>query len=124
MSFLLVFLGGGLGSVARYSVSIMTTKLFGIQFLLGTLVVNTLGSFMMGLIVEYFAAKGGLPQQGKLFLTTGFLGGFTTFSAFSMEVVLLHSKGGLLQAASYTLASVFLGVSSLYAGMLFIRFTA
>ena len=124
MTFLWVFLGGGLGSMARYGMSVLTATMFGIQFLLGTLVVNTLGSFMMGLIVEYFAAKGGLPEQGKLFLTTGFLGGFTTFSAFSMEVVLLHSKGGLLQAASYTLASVFLGVSSLYAGMLFIRFTA
>ncbi|QPT40042.1 camphor resistance protein CrcB [Oligella ureolytica] len=121
MSFLLVFLGGGLGSVARYSVSIMTTKLFGIQFLLGTLLVNVLGSFLMGLAVEYWALKSGLSEQTKLFLTTGFFGGFTTFSAFSLELVLLWSKGEFLQATLYVIASVLLSVAALFVGMALIR---
>ena len=124
MSFLLVFLGGGLGSAARFGVSVMTTKLFGIQFLLGTLSVNVLGSLLMGIVVEYWATKSGLPQQGKLFLTTGFLGGFTTFSAFSLEVAMLHSRGECLQAGLYVVASILLGLGSLFAGMALIRLAA
>lgn len=124
MSFLLVFLGGGLGSAARFGVSVMTTKLFGIQFLLGTLSVNVLGSLLMGIVVEYWATKSGLPQQGKLFLTTGFLGGFTTFSAFSLEVAMLHSRGEFLQAGLYVVASILLGLGSLFAGMALIRLAA
>lgn len=124
MSFLLVFIGGGLGSTARHGVSVLTVKLFGIQFLAGTLLVNTLGSFLMGVVFEYWAAKSGLSQYGKLFLATGFLGGFTTFSAFSLEAALLHSKGELLQAALYVVASVLLGVTSLYGGMFLVRLAA
>lgn len=121
MSFLLVFLGGGLGSTARYGVSVLTTKIFGVQFLLSTLLVNVVGSFLMGMIVEYWLTRSGLPQHGKLFLTTGFLGGFTTFSAFSLEVVLLYSRGQLLQATLYVVASFILSAGSLFAGMSLIR---
>lgn len=121
MAFLLVFLGGGLGSVARHSMSVLTTKLFGVQFILSTLTVNLLGSFMMGMVVEYFALKIDLPQQGKLFLTTGFLGGFTTFSAFSLEVALLHSRGAILAAALYVVASILFGVLSIFSGMSLVR---
>lgn len=121
MSFLLVFIGGGLGSTVRYGVSVLTVRLFGIQFLVGTLLVNVLGSFLMGVVFEYWAAKSGLSQHGKLFLATGFLGGFTTFSAFSLELVLLHSKGELGQAVLYGVASVLFGVVSLYGGMFLVR---
>lgn len=121
MEFLLVFLGGGLGSAARHGVNVLAAKLWGVQFPIGTLCINILGSFAMGVVVEYWAVKSGFPQQGRLFLTTGVIGGFTTFSAFSLEVALLNSRGELVLAALYIVSSIALGVGSLYVGMAFVR---
>src|SRR5580693_5648091 len=90
MGYLIVFLGGGLGAALRHGVNLAAARLFGMGFPYGTLVINVLGSLAMGLIAEYFALKIGLPQRWRLFLTTGVLGGFTTFSAFSLEAALLY----------------------------------
>lgn len=93
MEYLLIFLGGGLGSAARHGVNVVFTRLWGAQFPIGTLCVNVFGSFVMGAVVAYWAAGTGLPDRAKLFLMTGVLGGFTTFSAFSLEVWTLTSRG-------------------------------
>ena len=121
MDFLLVFLGGGLGAMTRHGVNVLTAKFWGTQFPIGTLCINILGSFAMGVVVEYWAMKSGAPQQTRLFLTTGVIGGFTTFSTFSLEVALLHSRGELLLAALYLSGSIILGIGGLYTGMALVR---
>lgn len=121
MDFLLVFLGGGLGAMTRHGVNVLTAKFLGTQFPIGTLCINILGSFAMGVVVEYWAMKSGAPQQTRLFLTTGVIGGFTTFSTFSLEVALLHSRGELLLAALYLSGSIILGIGGLYTGMALVR---
>ncbi|WP_399681994.1 CrcB family protein, partial [Xenophilus sp.] len=85
MEFLIVFLGGGLGSAMRHGVNVLAARYVASGFPFGTLAINVLGSFVMGLIVELLALRMGLPQNLRLFLTTGILGGFTTFSTFSLE---------------------------------------
>lgn len=75
----------------------------------------------MGLAMEYWAVKSGLPQQARLFLTTGVIGGFTTFSTFSLEVALLNSRGELMLAGLYIVGSLALGIGGLYAGMALVR---
>lgn len=91
MSWLLVFVGGGLGAASRHGVNIAAARFLGVGFPWGTIIVNVGGSLAMGLIVAWLAFRGGggWTQHTRLFLTTGFLGGFTTFSAFSLDVALL-----------------------------------
>ena len=98
-------------------------RLTGGTFPLHTLVINVLGSFLMGLIAEYFALKANLPPAWRLFLTTGVLGGFTTFSAFSLDAALLYERGQLTAAAVYVAASVVLSIVGLFAGLAVIRQT-
>ena len=121
MNYLIVFLGAGLGGAARHGVNILVPRLVGGSFPLHTLVVNVLGSFAMGLIAEYFALKAQLPAEWRLFLTTGVLGGFTTFSAFSLDAALLYERGDMTGAALYVGASVVLSVAGLFAGLALIR---
>jgi fluoride exporter len=121
MGFLIVFLGGGLGAALRHGVNIAAARLLGTTFPYGTLAINVLGSLAMGLIAEYFALKLGLPQRWRLFLTTGVLGGFTTFSAFSLEAALLYERGQIAGAALYVVASVVLAIGALFAGLAIVR---
>lgn len=123
MEFLLVFVGGGIGSALRHGVNVMSLRLLGVQFQypVGTFFINVLGSFLMGLAVEYWALKSGMSQQGRLFLTTGIIGGFTTFSTFALEIGLLNSKGEVVAAALYAIASVVVSLAALYAGMALVR---
>ncbi len=121
MGFLIVFLGGGLGAALRHGVNITAARLLGTGFPYGTLTINILGSLVMGLIAEFFALKSGLPQHWRLFLTTGILGGFTTFSAFSLEAALLYERGEVAGAAIYVIASVVLAIGALFAGMAIVR---
>jgi CrcB protein len=121
MGFLIVFLGGGLGAATRHGVNILAAGLLGTAFPYGTLFINVAGSFVMGLIAEYFALKSGLPQHLRLFLTTGILGGFTTFSAFSLEAALLYERGQVIGAAVYVVASVVLAIAGLFAGLAIVR---
>lgn len=79
MGYLIVFLGGGFGSAARHGFGLLAMRLIGTGYPVGTFAINLLGSFLMGVVAEYFALKGGLSQQLRLFLTTGIIGGFTTF---------------------------------------------
>jgi CrcB protein len=121
MGFVIVFLGGGLGAALRHGVNITASRLLGTAFPYGTLFINVAGSLAMGLIAEFFALKAGLPQHWRLFLTTGILGGFTTFSAFSLEAALLYERGQTAGAAVYVVASVVLAISALFAGMAIVR---
>jgi len=117
MGFLIVFIGGGIGAAVRHGINLAAFRLVGTGFPYGTLFINVFGSLIMGLTAEYFALKAGLPQHLRLFLTTGILGGFTTFSAFSLEVALLYERGDLAGSAIYIVASVVLSVAALFAGM-------
>jgi fluoride exporter len=121
MGFLIVFIGGGIGAAIRHGINLAAFRLVGIGFPYGTLFINVAGSFLMGLAAEYFALKAGLPQHLRLFLTTGILGGFTTFSAFSLEVALLYERGDLALAAIYVAASVILSIAALFGGLAIVR---
>jgi CrcB protein len=121
MNYLIVFLGAGLGGAMRHGVNVAALRLLGANFPWGTLAINVTGSFMMGMIAQYFALKSDMPQQWSLFLTVGLLGGFTTFSAFSLDVALLYERGELMAASLYMLASVVLAVAGLFAGLYVIR---
>ena len=91
--FVLVFLGGGLGASARHLVNLQAMRALGMSFPFGTLTVNVLGSFIMGVVIEGAALRWNLSQDLRLFLTTGVLGGFTTFSAFSLDAAALWQRG-------------------------------
>ena len=105
--FLIVFLGGGLGAALRHGVNLISARLFGTAFPWHTFIENVTGSLAMGVLVGYFAFKGGeASQHWRLFLTTGVLGGYTTFSAFSLDAVLLWERHEYLMAALYVGGSV------------------
>lgn len=119
----LVFVGAGLGGVLRHGVNITVARLFGAGFPWGTLTVNVVGSLVMGLLAGYFAFRDGInwTQHARLFLTTGVLGGFTTFSTFSLDVALLLERGDTGSATIYALASLIVSVLALFAGLLLVR---
>ena len=122
MGFLIVFLGGGLGAALRHGINLVSARLLGTAFPYSTLIINITGSIVMGLIAGYFAFKGGgSSQHWRLFLTTGILGGYTTFSAFSLDAALLYERGALGLAALYVLASVALSIIGLFAGLALVR---
>lgn len=117
MTYLIVFIGAGLGGAGRHSVNMLAARLFGTGFPAGTLVVNVVGCLVMGLIAGVFAFRGHLPQEMRLFLTTGILGGFTTFSAFSLDAALLWERGEVGLAALYVGASVIFSLAGVAAGL-------
>ncbi len=115
--------GAAVGAVLRHLVGIFATRTFGMDFPWGTLTVNVVGSFLMGLLFASLmrAELAGLAHQARLVAATGFLGGFTTFSAFSLEIVLLYERGAMALAAAYVLASLVLGIAALAAGLAIVR---
>ena len=121
MTYLLVFLGGGIGAALRHAVNIGAARWLGAAFPFGTLTVNVTGSFVMGLIAGYFAFKGDASQHWRLFLTTGILGGYTTFSAFSLDAALLWERHEMGLAALYVSLSVLLSIGGLFAGLWVVR---
>jgi len=123
MGFLIVFLGGGLGAMLRHGVNLAAARLIGTAFPYATLTENVTGSLAMGLIAGYFAfaSAGEASQHWRLFLTTGILGGYTTFSAFSLDTALLYERGELGLAALYVLLSVALSIGGLFAGLAVVR---
>ena len=121
MGYLVVFLGGGVGAALRHGVNLAAARLLGTHFPFGTLTVNVLGSLIMGLMVAWFAFEGSPSQHWRLFLTTGMLGGFTTFSTFSLDTALLYERGELGLAALYVVASVAAGLIGLFGGLAVIR---
>ena len=96
-------------------------RALGTGFPYGTLIINVTGSFVMGLIAAWFAFKGDASQHWRLFLTTGILGGYTTFSTFSLDAALLYERGQLMLAVVYVTGSVVLGLVGLFAGLAIVR---
>lgn len=121
MNYFIVFAGAGIGGALRHGVNVAAARLWGIDFPFGTLAINVIGSLMMGLVVGYFAHIGAASQNARLFLTTGILGGFTTFSAFSLETVMLYERGQWAVAATYVGASVIFSVAALLAALFIVR---
>ena len=122
MGFLIVFLGGGLGAALRHGVNLAAARLLGTAFPYHTLFENATGSLVMGLLAGYFAFRGGgTSTHWQLFLTTGILGGYTTFSAFSLDAVLLYERGAHALAVFYVAGSVALAIGGLFAGLALAR---
>ncbi len=121
MPYLIVFLGAGIGGALRHGINVGAARLWGFDFPYGTLVVNVFGSFLMGLLAGYFAFRPGVGQHARLFLTTGILGGFTTFSAFSLDTIVLVERHAYGLAAGYALGSVIASVSALFVGLALFR---
>ena len=124
MTYLIVFVGAGIGGAMRHGVNVGAAKLFGLNFPFGTLIVNVVGSFLMGLLAGYFLFRPGIPQDMRLFLTTGILGGFTTFSAFSLDVALLIERNAYGLAAAYVAGSVVASILALFVGLALFRSAA
>ena len=121
MNYLFVFFGAGIGGALRHGVNVGSARLFGTGFPVGTLIVNVVGSFIMGLLAGYFLMRPGIGQHTRLLLTTGILGGFTTFSAFSLDAALLIERHAYWLAAAYVAGSVAASILTLFAGMSFFR---
>ena len=120
-SYLLVFVGGGIGASLRHTVNMVSARGLGTAFPWGTFIINISGSLVMGLIAGYLAFKGGASQPWRLFLMTGILGGYTTFSAFSLDAALLYERGEIGSALIYVLGSVVLSIAGLFAGLALVR---
>ena len=118
MLYLIVFVGAGLGGALRHGVNVWAARAFGYGFPFGTLIVNLAGCFLMGLLVGLFAYRTGLvPQHARLFLTTGLLGGFTTFSAFSLDAALLIERHAYGAAGAYVAGTAVASVAALFLGL-------
>lgn len=109
--------GGAIGATGRFWVGHSLVKLLGPGFPWGTLTVNVVGSFLMGCLVQAVALKFDLSRDMSAFLTVGVLGGFTTFSTFSLDTMLMLQRGQMMLAGGYVTASVLLGVTALFAGL-------
>ncbi|MDV6226890.1 fluoride efflux transporter CrcB [Nitratireductor aquimarinus] len=118
---LIVAIGGAVGASLRHLTGLAAMRLLGLDFPWGTLTVNLVGSFVMGAFIEWLARRTGASPELRLFMATGLLGGFTTFSAFSLDVAVLWERGEGLVAASYVLVSVCGAIAALFAGLWLVR---
>ena len=118
---LLVFVGGGFGALLRHGVNRAAFAIWGAAFPAGTIIVNVVGSLIMGLLIGLFPAYPAINQPARLFLTTGLLGGFTTFSAFSLDALTLYERGQVGLALGYVAASVLLSLTAIAAGFFLSR---
>ncbi|MBX9450283.1 MAG: fluoride efflux transporter CrcB [Neoaquamicrobium sediminum] len=113
----LVAAGGAVGAGLRHLVNLATLRLFGSGFPWGTLTVNVVGSLAMGLFMAWLVRRTGSSAELRLLVATGLFGGFTTFSAFSLDFAVLYERGALMQAFSYVAASVLLSIGALFVGL-------
>ncbi|HCD85121.1 MAG TPA: fluoride efflux transporter CrcB [Agrobacterium sp.] len=115
VNIVLVAAGGAIGSVFRYLVGVWSVRLAGPSFPWGTLAVNVAGSFLIGLLVELVARRLNASMEMRLFLVTGVLGGFTTFSSFSLDAVALFERGALGLSAVYVITSLVVSIAAVFA---------
>ena len=115
-----VALGGGIGSVARYFVAQIQSPIW-TGFPYGIFLVNVSGGFVMGVLVELMALKFSVSPEVRAFLTTGIMGGYTTFSTFSLESALLIQKGAIATASAYVVGSALLSILALFCGLWLVR---
>ena len=119
--FLVVFLGGGLGAGLRHLTGLAALRLFGPGFPWGTFIVNVVGSLVMGIFIALLGRKIQATTELRLLVATGFLGGFTTFSAFSLDVAVMWERGANTTAFFYVTASVLLSLLAVFAGLWLVR---
>jgi fluoride exporter len=125
-AYFIVFLGAGLGGCLRHSVNLLAARLLGTGFPWGTFLINISGSLVMGLLAGIFAFRAeasgvAWSQHARLFLLTGILGGYTTFSAFSLDAALLYERGDMTIFIFYVLGSVVLALLGVFGGLAFVR---
>jgi len=121
MNFLLVFVGAGLGGMLRHAVNMLTLRWLGPNFPWGTFLINITGSIAMGLVVGFLTHRN-LPGTGlRLFVATGVLGGYTTFSTFSLDTITLWERGEAANALAYVFGSLLLAFAGLWLGMAVFR---
>ena len=121
MNIILIFLGGGLGSVLRYLTNIFIRSFAGQDFPFGTLLINVTGSLLIGVAYALFKKAELTSDNIPALVMVGVLGGFTTFSAFSLEVMVMVNDGKVLPAAIYVLASVVLSITATFLGLALFR---
>lgn len=117
LNIVLVAIGGAIGSVARYLVGVWGVKLAGPNFPWGTITVNVVGAFLIGLMVEMVARRFDASSEVRVFIVTGIIGGFTTWSSFTLDAVVLFERGDLGLAAVYMLASLVVSFAAIFAGL-------
>jgi fluoride exporter len=117
----LVAMGGGIGASLRYLTNLGALRLLGTNAFWGTAGINILGSFAMGLFIEVLARRYGGSPDVRLFVATGILGGFTTFSAFSLDFAMLFERGDVAEALVYAAISVIISIAALFAGLYLAR---
>ena len=118
---LMVAMGGAIGSSFRYLFGVAATRLFGMGFPWGTLIVNIVGSFLMGVLIVLLALRYSVNNEVRAFLAIGVLGGFTTFSSFALDVVLLYERKQYFASMGYMSASVICSILALFMGMAVVR---
>jgi len=122
--YLLVAIGGALGSVARYGTGVLVGRMWSSSFPLGTMLINIVGSLAMGLFIGFLArTTPSWQSDARLFVAVGILGGFTTFSSFSLDAIAMIERGEWAQAAFYVAGSVLVGLVGLYVGLLLFRWS-
>ncbi len=119
--YLVVFLGAGLGGTLRHGLNVAAARVLGYGFPYGTLIVNVTGSLALGLLAGWFAHRFDPGQSWRLFMVTGILGGFTTFSTFSLDTALLYERSGIGMAVLYVAASVGVSLLALSLGLFAVR---
>lgn len=120
-NFLMVGVGGGLGAMSRYGSGLALTRMLGAGFPFGTLFVNVIGSLLMGMFMGFIVERSIVSELPRLLLATGFLGGFTTFSAFSLDAVSLFERGEIGLSVVYVLASMLISIAALMVGLMIAR---
>lgn len=116
-----VALGGAIGSAARYGVNVLSGRMLGTEFPSHTFFVNVVGCFAMGVLVELMAVRLNVSNEIRAFLTTGVLGGFTTFSAYSLDFAMLVERKSYGAALAYGAGSVALSLIAVFAGLYLVR---
>ena len=123
LSFLMVALGGALGSMLRYMTTLLVEQICPEHLYVGTLLANTVGCFLIGCVFSWFILRPDVPDMARLLLMTGFLGGFTTFSTFSLDVLRLFTIGQSLEALLYMGVTLGGGLLATWLGMALIKFS-
>lgn len=113
----LVAFGGAVGSVFRYLVGVWAVRLFGPSFPWGTFAVNVVGSFFIGLMVEMIARRFDASAEMRVFIVTGIIGGFTTWSSFTLDTMVLLERGAALSAFAYLAGSLVISFAAVFAGL-------